>query len=534
MGASGSRQGKVTIVTESNSEPLIEARGVVKSFSGVQALRGIDFSVMRGEIHALLGQNGAGKSTLVKILNGVHPAGSYSGTIMLDGREAKFASPFAALAAGIAYVPQEIEVLEQLSVAENVFAGHTNLGKGVLVHQHKLEMRARALFNQLGLSIDPRALVASLTSAQRHLVMIARALAMNPRVLMLDEPTASLSGTEVEGLFGVLRRLKTQGVTMIYITHRLPEVLAVCDRATVLRDGRVAAEIERPEFNAEQFIFAMSGQRLQRLYPDHEAPRDAPLILSVRNLSAQGHSGAHSNPTDVSFDIRAGEIVGLAGLLGSGRSEILHAIYGRTPHTGEVLVEGKPISIRSPADARRAGIALLTEDRKRDGLLFNLGAGANITIGNLGALSRNGIISGDREGRAVLQAMQALNVKASSPQASVAHLSGGNQQKLLFARVLMRAPRILMLDEPTKGVDAATRHEIYRLIVELAGRGVALLIVASDLEEVIGLCDRCLTVADGRIVDEFKRGEGSEEKVLRAIAAAQAAGQKNALSGASA
>jgi ABC-type sugar transport system ATPase subunit len=407
------------------------------------------------------------------------------------------------------------------------------LGEGILVNHAKLEERARSLFSELGLNIDPSALVASLGSAQRHLVMIARALALRPRVLMLDEPTASLSGAEVERLFAVLRRLKGLGVTMVYITHRLPEVMAVCDRATVLRDGRVAAEIARDEFNEEQFIYAMSGQRLQRLYPDHEAPKDSAVVLAVRNLSSKGRTGAHSDPTDVSFDIRAGEIVGLAGLLGSGRSEILHAIYGRTPGTGEILVDGKPVSIRSPADARRVGIALLTEDRKRDGLLFNLDAGANITIGNLVGLARRGVVRSGRERSAVLEAMRALRVKASSPQSSVAHLSGGNQQKLLFARVLMRAPRILMLDEPTKGVDAATRHEIYRLIVELADNGVALLIVASELEEVIGVCDRCLTIADGRIVDEFGRGEGSEERVLRAVAAAQAARQKASLAGAS-
>jgi ribose transport system ATP-binding protein len=519
-------------VTEAiTAKPLIEARGIVKSFSGVQALRGIDFSVRRGEIHALLGQNGAGKSTLVKILNGVHPAGSYSGTITLDGNAAEFNSPSEARAAGVAYVPQEIEVLEQLSVAENVFAGRTNLGKGIIVHQRQLEARARELFVQLGLDINPKALVASLTSAQRHLVMIARALALGPRVLMLDEPTASLSGTEVEMLFAVLRRLKAQGVTMIYITHRLPEVLTVCDRVTVLRDGRVAAEIGRNDFDEEQFIFAMSGQRLQRLYPEHAAPAGAPVALEVRNLSVDGQFGANRGASNIAFSVRAGEIVGLAGLLGSGRTEILHAIYGRVPFTGEVSVEGGPVAIRSPADARRAGIALLTEDRKRDGLLFNLGAGANITIGNLGPLSRNGLISGERERGAILEGMRALNVKASSPQASVAHLSGGNQQKLLFARVLMRAPRVLLLDEPTKGVDAGTRHEIYRLIVDLAEKGVGLLMVASELEEVIGLCDRCLVIADGRIVDEFKRGEGSEEKVLRAVAAAQAATQRAALAG---
>ena len=511
------------------SEYVIEARAISKSFAGVSALREVDFHVRRGEVHALLGQNGAGKSTLVKIVNGVHPAGSYSGSITLDGQVVSFASPAAATASGVGYVPQEIEVLEQLSVAENIFAGRMGLGRSVLIDRRALEGRASVLFSDLGLAIDPRAIVASLTSAQRHLVMIARALATRPRVLMLDEPTASLSGAEVDALFSVLRRLKAQGVTMIYITHRLPEVLAVCDRATILRDGRVADEIARKDFNEERFIFSMSGQRLQRQFPEHRMPAGSPVVLEVRNLGVAGHSGAMRGAQDVSFSVAAGEIVGLAGLLGSGRSEILHGIYGRVPASGEVRIDGKTIATQSPRDARNAGIALLTEDRKRDGLLFNLPVGANITIGNLDPLSRRGLVRGDRERSAIRDAMRALNVKAASPQGSIAHLSGGNQQKLLFARVLMRAPRVLLLDEPTKGVDAGTRHEIYRLIVELAEKGVALVIVASELEEVIGLCDRCLTIADGRIVDEFLRGEGGEDRVLRAVSAAQARGQSPAL-----
>ncbi|MCX5477556.1 sugar ABC transporter ATP-binding protein [Kaistia geumhonensis] len=505
------------------SPPVIETRAVVKSFAGVQALRGVDLTVRAGEIHALLGQNGAGKSTLVKILNGVHPAGSFSGDIRVAGRPVSFRSTSDARAEGVGYVPQEIEVLEQLTVAENVFAGQTGLGAGVLVSQRRLEERTRALFAEIGLAIDPRALVASLTAAQRHLVMIARALSFRPRVLMLDEPTASLSGVEVERLFAVLRRLKAQGSTMIFITHRLPEVLAICDRATVLRDGRVAAEIGREAFDAERFIFAMSGQRLQRLYPHHEPPPPAPPLLSVRNLTIAGRFGVNRGVSDVGFDVRPGEILGLAGLLGSGRTEILHAIYGRIPFAGEIAIAGRPVTIRKAGDARAAGIALLTEDRKRDGLLFNLPVGANITIGNLGPLASRGIVSDRKEKSAVLAAMRSLAVKARSPQSSVAHLSGGNQQKLLFARVLMSGPRVLLLDEPTKGVDASTRHEIYRLIVDLAEKGVALVVVASELEEIIGIADRCLVVADGRIVDEFKRGEGSEDRVLRAVAAAQAA-----------
>lgn len=504
---------------------VIEAIGIVKSFAGVQALRGVDFRVREGEIHALLGQNGAGKSTLVKILNGVHVAGSFSGTITIAGRPVSFASPRDATVEGVGYVPQEIEVLEQLSVAENVFAGHAGLGQGALFHRARVEARTREIFGDLGLDLDPRAIVASLTSAQRHLVMIARALVLKPRVLMLDEPTASLSGTEVEALFAVLRRLRAAGVTMIYITHRLPEVLAVCDRATVLRDGVVAAELSRDEFEEERFIFAMSGQKLQRLFPHHEAPTRTPPVLEVEGLTVAGKPGAIHGARDVGFTVHAGEIVGLAGLLGSGRSEILHGIYGREPAQGTIRVDGRPVTIRSPRDARAAGIALLTEDRKRDGLLFNLPVGANITIGNLDPLAALGMVRADRERTAIRDAMRQLNVKASSPQASVAHLSGGNQQKLLFARVLMRGPRVLLLDEPTKGVDAATRQEIYRLVVELADKGVGLVVVSSELDEVIGLCDRCLTVADGRIVDEFRRGEGGEERVLRAIALEQARNQ---------
>ncbi len=500
---------------------VIEATGIVKAFSGVQALRGIDFRVRRGDIHALLGQNGAGKSTLVKILNGVHAAGSYEGTIRVNGEPVLFHRPADARHSGVAYVPQEIEVFEQLTVAENVFAGQTNLGRGFTISQRKLQSRAAALFRDFGLALNPRSLMATLTAAQRHLVMIVRALATRPAVLMLDEPTASLSGTEVAALFGLLKRLKAQGTTMIFITHRLPEVIALCDRATVLRDGRVAAELDRGEFDADRIIAAMSGQKMQRLYPAHEAPVGTPTLLELRGLSVEDRPGFHLGVTDVSLTLHAGEILGIAGLLGSGRTELLNAIYGLLPYRGRILVGGRETAIASTRDARRAGIALLTEDRKRTGLLFNLPVGGNITIGNLALFARGGLISSDREEKAAVRAMRELNVKARSSAAAIAHLSGGNQQKLLFARVLMNAPKILLLDEPTKGVDVGTRHEIYRLIVDLAEKGVGLIVVSSELEEVIGLCDRCLVIADGGIVDAFHRGEGSEELVLRSIAAAQ-------------
>jgi len=502
-------------------EFAVEAIDIRKSFGGVPALRGLTFRVRTGEVHALLGQNGAGKSTLVKILNGVFPAASFEGSIRIDGRPVAFHRTADARTNGVAYVPQEIEVLEHLSAAENVFAGQTGLGRGVLVSQRALEDRAAALFSGLGLRLDQRALAASLTPAQRHLLMIVRALAMRPAVVMLDEPTASLSGSEADRLMALLRRLRATGATVVYITHRLAEVAAVCDRATVLRDGLVAAEFDRAAFDADNLIAAMSGRRVQRLYPPHQPPAVATTLLQVDRLSVPRGKAVRRPVHAVSFTIHAGEIVGLAGLVGSGRTELLGAIFGRHAYQGRILVAGQEVAIASPGDARRAGLALLTEDRKRDGLLFNLPVRGNITIGNLGQFAVAGILRDARETVAALRAMRELNVKARSPAAMVAHLSGGNQQKLLFARVLMNRPKVLLLDEPTKGVDVATRQEIYRLVVDLANDGVGLLIVSSELEEVIGLSDRVLVIADGRIVDEFNRGEAGEERALRAIAAAE-------------
>ncbi len=508
---------------------VIEATRIVKNFAGVQALRGVDFRVRRGEIHALLGQNGAGKSTLVKILNGVHPAGSYEGAMRVDGKPVQFWTPGEAQAHGVAYVPQETEVFEQLTVAENVFAGRTNLGQGLLISQKALRARTAELFRDFGLDLDPGALVATLTAAERHLVMIVRALTTRPLVLMLDEPTASLSGSEVALLFALLERLKAAGTTMIFITHRLPEVVALCDRATVLRDGRVAAEFARGDFDAERIITEMSGERLARLYPHHDAPpEDAPTLLEVDGLEVEERNGSRG-VHDLSFALRAGEILGIAGLLGSGRSELLGALYGRIPHRGRMAVEGREVTIRSTRDARAAGIALLTEDRKGSGLLFNLPVGGNITIGNLELFTSLGVVSRKREESAALKAMRELKVRARSSAAAVAHLSGGNQQKLLFARVLMNAPRILLLDEPTKGVDVGTRHEIYKLVVELAEQGVGLVVVSSELEEVVGLCDRILVFDDGRIVATLARAEATEDRVLRLIAAAQAEKTASAL-----
>jgi ribose transport system ATP-binding protein len=495
----------------------VEALGIKLDFSGVPALRGCDLRVRRGEIHALLGQNGAGKSTLLKILNGVHPREAFRGELKIDGRAVAFRSPAHARLQGVGFVPQEIEVIEQLSVAENIFCGQLGLGRGPRVPWLEIEQRARQLLADLGLCFSPQALVASLSAAQRHLVMIARALVAHPSVLLLDEPTASLTSVEIERLFGVLRRLKERSTTIIYITHRLPEVLSLCDRASVLRDGVVSDEFERKDFDILQLHDAMTGYKVATQFPTLKPPSGEPAILKLDNFSVT-HNGRR-RVREISLELHRGEILGVAGLLGAGRTELLSAIYGHLPHTGKIYVDSKERSIHSSRDARALGIGLLTEDRKRDGLLFNLPLRANITAGNLHLVSKAGFVRASAERNHVLRTMQELSVKAASAEATVAHLSGGNQQKLLFARVLMPQPKILLLDDPTKGVDVATRHEIYRLVANLAERGVAVLIASSELEEVLGLAHRIIVLADGRIVDEFQRDDGDEKRVLSAVSA---------------
>jgi ribose transport system ATP-binding protein len=499
---------------------VLEAEGIVKSFAGVQALRGVDFRVRTGEIHGLVGHNGAGKSTLVKIVNGVYPSGSYEGTVRLDGEMTAFASPADARSRGVGYVPQETQVLEHLSVAENVFVGQTSLERRGVVLFRDLYARSAELLEQFHVPLDPREPVASLSAAQRQLVMVARALATRPSVLILDEPTTSLAGHETERLFVVLRRLRQHGVTMVLITHRIPEVMELCDRATVLRDGEAVAEFGREELHEREIVNAMVGRELNLVFPARTTAAREQEALRVEHLRVPHPTAAVDLIADVSFEVRAGEIVGLAGLVGSGRTEVLSAVYGALAHEGRVWVAGREVRLRRPADARAAGVAMLTEDRKRDGLLFNYAVKQNITIGNLAGLSRRLVVDRRAEEEAARRFIETLRIKTPSLAAAVDHLSGGTQQKLLLARVLMNDPQVLLLDEPTKGVDVETKHEIYRLVVGLADRGVAIVLVSSEIGELLGLADRCLVLAQGLIVDEFARVDGSEERVIEATTTA--------------
>jgi ribose transport system ATP-binding protein len=494
----------------------LEAHGLTKRFGGVHALRGVDLAVRAGETHGLIGHNGAGKSTLIKVLTAVHPSGSYGGEVKVGGRVADFGSPAAARAAGVGYVPQETQVLEHLSVAENIFVGQMALERTGWVRFGDVHRAADALLAQCRIPLRSRQVVGGLSAAQRQLVMVARAIASEPSVLLLDEPTTSLSATETDRLFDVLRGLRANGVTMVLITHRLPEVLAMCDRATVLRDGHSVATFDRAEMDEDAIVDAMVGRKVKFLFPERSGSEPGAELLRVRGLRVPSPTGGDL-VRDVGFGVRAGEILGIAGLVGSGRTEVLSAVYGRLKRTGgEILVEGAPTTIRRPADARRAGIAFLTEDRRREGVLFNFSARQNITIGNLAGFSRGSWVQRRAESAAAAEFVRSLAIRTPSLEADVDHLSGGTQQKLLLARVLMQEPRVLFLDEPTKGVDVETKHEIYKLVADLAERGVAIVLVSSELEELLGLSDRCVVLADGRIVDEFPSAEGSEERIIAA------------------
>ncbi|GDY14295.1 xylose import ATP-binding protein XylG [Planctomycetota bacterium] len=486
-----------------------------KSFGSVHALRGVSLTVRRGEIHALLGENGAGKSTLMRILDGVYPAGSYRGTVAIAGRQVALSSPHDARRAGIGYVPQEITVIDHLSVAENIFVG--DLGWNWHIPR-RLHARAVEFLAANRIDLDAAETVARLGPGQRHLLMIARALAANPTVLILDEPTASLVGDEVGNLFRLIRHLVAGGGCCIYISHRLHEVVELADRATVLRDGKVAARFDRG-FTEDLLVEAMLGHRPQAV----AAPATGVVgdeALRVERLTVPNpHRPERPLVEDLSFSVHRGEILGLAGLPGSGCCEAVDALYGRLPHTGAVAVAGHPVRLDDPRAARQAGLGLVTAERRRDGLLPNLSVAANISLACLPSVTRRGWMDRGREDALAAGYREQLSIRVPSLAASVLTLSGGNQQKVVLARALAAQPGVLFLNEPTRGVDIGAREEIHALLGVLASRGLALVVVSTDLPELLRLCHRFLVLVDGRMADAFPRAEASEARILRAAAA---------------
>jgi ABC-type sugar transport system ATPase subunit len=500
-----------------SAAPCIECRGLSKTFGAVRALRDVNFSLDSGRAHGLLGANGAGKSTLLKILSGVYPHSSYEGDVYLRGEQARFKAPHDALSAGLGYVPQELNVLESLTVAENIFVGRLTEGGGRVISQRRIQQRAARLLAEWNIPLDPTREVARLSVSERQLAMIARALAEEPGILVLDEPTSSLTVSETARLFEIIRALTAGRVTVLFISHRMPEVFAICQSVTILRNGTAVSQYEREDFDEDLMVQDMIGRRIASMFPERRKRGNGKEALRVENLNVR-HPLVPSRHivSDASFGVEYGEILGIAGLMGAGRTELLDAIYGRLPYDGTIYREGSPVAIDTPRAAKEAGIALLTEDRKSEGVLFNLDVGGNISVSSLGRIGRHGVISRWLERQGVDRFMERLAIKAPSQRSMMDELSGGNQQKVIFARVLMSEPRLILLDEPTKGIDVGTKQEIYGLICSLAEQGAAIIMVSSEFEELLGLCDRIIVLRDGAVVDEVDGADAAETTLVAA------------------
>ncbi|MFC5234407.1 sugar ABC transporter ATP-binding protein [Pseudonocardia zijingensis] len=488
-------------------EPLLAMRGIVKQFPGVRALDGVDLDVAAGEVHCLLGQNGAGKSTLIKVLAGAHRPDA--GEIVWDGRRVSFAAPQAADAAGIATIYQELDLVPGLSVAENIVLGHEPSRYG-FSRLRAAEDTARALLRRLGHpEIPPRRELGRLSAAGQQVVSMARALARDARLIVMDEPSAVLDPEEVQNLFRVIRELTADGVAVVYISHRLEEIREIGDRVTVLKDGRtVARNLPARETPTADVIRLMTGRTIEYVFPERTGDVGE-VVLEVEGLSRAGEF------EDVSFTVRAGEVVGLAGLVGSGRSEILETVYGaRPPTAGTVRVRGRRVRPGSVPAAVRAGMGLAPEERKSQGLLLAEPVFRNVSLPGMGRFARAGFLGPQADLDAAADVTAQLDVRPADPTRPVRTLSGGNQQKVVLARWLMQGCTVLLLDEPTRGVDVGARSEIYALIRRLAAEGAAIVLVSSEVPEVLGLADRVLVVREGRVVHEAPAGELDEGRVL--------------------
>ncbi len=502
-------------VTPQSDAALLEMRGITKTFPGVRALDGVSFDLRAGEIHALVGENGAGKSTLMKVLGGVYPHGSYGGEILLGGEARRFNGVRDAEAAGVRVIFQELSLVKDLSVAENIFLGREPRRFGV-IRREELYSRAQKLLDELNLRVDPHTPVGILGIGQQQLVEIAKAISQEANILVLDEPTAALADEEVETLFRILERFRARGVGMIYISHKLDEVFRISDRITVLRDGRTVGTDATAALDEARVIARMVGREVGQIFPEPQHERGE-VVFEARGVTVEDPDVRGKLLVDnVSFTVRRGEVLGIAGLMGAGRSDLLMSIFGahagRT--SGQIFVEGRSVRITRPSDAIAEGVGFVTEDRKRYGLILDQTILRNMTLAGLARLSGRYVTDEDREAAAGGQAARDLRVKANSVYTVVGTLSGGNQQKVVLAKWLLTNPRVLFLDEPTRGIDVGAKQEIYAQINRLASEGLAIVLVSSELPEVLGLSDRVLVLHEGRATGEFQRAEASPEAVM--------------------
>ena len=489
-----------------NLPPLLEVKGLTKSFPGVLALRGVSLHLKKGEVLSLIGENGAGKSTLMKILAGVQPADS--GEYLIEGGPVNFQNVRDAMNRGIALIHQELNLASNLDLAANIFLGREPNKKGI-IQDNEIREEATKYLQRVGLDLPTDTITGTLPIGKQQLVEIAKALSCDARVLIMDEPTSSLSQKETETLFEVVKDLKNQGISVIYISHRLGEVIELSDRVTVFRDGENAGDLAKEEINHENMVRLMVGRDLSEFY-DRQIHQPGKTVLQAREIISPAYSAI-----PVSFEVRAGEIVGIAGLVGAGRTELLQTIFGVTPALGgELELDGKSFRPQCPADAINAGIALAPEDRKQHGLVLPMTVRENSSLPSLERDQTKGFLNQEAELKISEKAVEQMQIKTPSTEQIARFLSGGNQQKIVLGKWLAMNPKLLMLDEPTRGIDVGAKREIYKLMEKLAGEGMAILFVSSEMEEVLGMADRAYIMHEGKISGELDRNELSEESIM--------------------
>lgn len=487
------------------SEPILQMKQISKEFSGVRVLDQVDFSIYEGRVMALLGENGAGKSTLMKILTGVYTR--TSGEILMNGQPVFFLDTGASQKCGIAFIHQELNLIRDLSIAENIFLGREPLTKAGSIDWNRMNAEARKWMDQLGLSENPKELLGNLSVGKQQMVEIAKALSIKAKIIIMDEPTGALTLKETERLFQVIRDLKQQGHSIVYISHRLTEIFEICDDVTILRDGKLVAEQPIQSLNQDLLIEMMVGRKLEEQYP-WIPPLTGNLVLEAKQISNQFG-------TDNSFSVREGEILGVAGLMGSGRTELMRTIYGiYRMDQGELFLHGKKVTIRSSQDAIREGIAYVSEDRKANGIHVGLNVKENITMAALKSFSGFGYLNHKKEEEASAQYIRSMSIKTTGLRQQLRHLSGGNQQKVSISKNLLTKPKVLILDEPTRGVDVGAKREIYELINQFKKEGMSIIMISSEIPEILGMSDRVMVMHEGRITGEMNRNQASQERIM--------------------
>lgn len=497
------------------SEYILEMNNITKEFPGVKALSDVNFKVKKGEIHALVGENGAGKSTLMKVLSGIYPAGTYDGEIVFKGQIQRMSGIKDSEKIGIAIIYQELALVKQMSIAENIFLGNEIIKKGFIDYDETYRKTAEVL-NEVHLDLNPATKVLNLGVGQQQLVEIAKAISKNADLLILDEPSAALTERETENLLDILRDLKAKGVTCIYISHKLNEIFEISDTITVLRDGKTVATIPTDEMNEDKLIAMMVGREMSERFPRKEhTPKE--VVLEVKNWTVQNPEIPEKEIIkNVNFEVRKGEILGIAGLMGAGRTELVMSLFGAygTGIKGEIFLNGNKLNIKKPKDAIKAGIGYVSEDRKKYGLVLGQDIKTNSSLASLDRLVNNGIVNDNEIVKQTNKYVEDLNIKTPSIEQKANNLSGGNQQKVVLSKWLMTEPKVLILDEPTRGIDVGAKYEIYNIMNDLVERGVCIIMISSELPEVLGMSDRILIMHEGEINGEIDYKEATQEKVM--------------------